>query len=426
MKPDRRKKFMRDINKKIWIWCKQILAFIRRILLSVIRNIFSIILKIKPILNFRTIKDIVLFLGIAFCIIYIISIRNTIGSLDVKSIAPDTLVIEKRILDPYLEEKDSIQIDTVKNGGMIIENRFSISGVTKANRIISLSVNGKITQAIIPQGNKFEFSDIVATPGKNTFMVRSINDKGESVVLEQISFIYGKPPIEYLIPDFTRGDLNKKQIALTFDGGWFDNVAHDILDDLKEHDIQCTMFLTGNFLKRFPEVVQRMVDEGHEVGNHMWSHPHLTTYEQNQRHETVTNMNERKVKRELEKTARYFKKLTGKEMPHIWRAPYGEQNEEIRKWAADAGFRHIGWTVGMDTKDWVADTTSDSYYSQQEIADLVLSFGNKSEYEANGAIVLMHLGSLRTGDYPHSMLPFILEELQNRGYEFVKISEMLY
>ena len=413
--------------KKIAKWCMKVFKLIVSKLGSIKIKGKNAKINITP----RKVLDTIMLLAIGGCMVYIFHLHKTIKTtiLDLKT--TDTIIIERVCVHELLAKNDSIKIDTGYGHGVIVENRFTISGLAEPNRIVSLSVNGNIVDAVVTQGMRFVFNDVLAKPGLNHFVVKSLDDEGRSIVLEEINFVYGKPPVEYLIHDFTRGDITRKQIALTFDGGWFDNVADEILDYLKEYNIKCTMFVTGNFMKRHPETVKRMADEGHEVCNHLWSHPHLTTYEENGLHETVKGMNARKLKKELSKSENYYKKITGAEMPKLWRAPYGEQNEEIRRWAAEEGYRHIGWTVGnsredgMDTMDWVADTTSDAYYTSEEIASRLLSYGKNSEYGANGTVILMHLGSLRIKDYPHLKLPFIINEFQKRGYTFVKVSEML-
>ena len=90
--------------------------------------------------------------------------------------------------------------------------------------------------------------------------------------------------------DITRGDLTVREVAFTFDGGDEANVAGEILDILWARRIQTTIFLTGQFIRVYPDLVRRMVDEGHEVGNHTDAHPHLTTYEKNHRQQTLPNV----------------------------------------------------------------------------------------------------------------------------------------
>ena len=118
-------------------------------------------------------------------------------------------------------------------------------------------------------------------------------------------------------------------------------------------------------------------------------------------------------------------------MRKYWRAPFGEHNRDIRTWAAELGYRHVGWTVGrdwehnMDTLDWVADKNSSVYHTAEEIVEKIINFGNGDEYGANGAIVLMHLGTSREEDQPHKLLPRIIDQMRDNGYTFVTISEMM-
>ncbi|MFQ5709444.1 MAG: polysaccharide deacetylase family protein, partial [bacterium] len=165
--------------------------------------------------------------------------------------------------------------------------------------------------------------------------------------------------------------------------------------------------------------------------NHTWDHPHLTTFAENKLQETRPEVTREFLQDELRKTAAAFMAATGQQMAPYWRAPYGEQNQEIREWAAELGYQHVEWTLGrdwkstMDTMDWVADTTSPAYRSADEILDKILNYGNGSNHGANGCIVLMHLGTLRNGDFPHKKLPQIIDGLQARGYELVTITELL-
>ncbi|MBD3290828.1 polysaccharide deacetylase family protein [candidate division KSB1 bacterium] len=314
---------------------------------------------------------------------------------------------------------------------MIVRNRFDIEGETEENRVITLSANGKLQQAILAKGRRFYFEDVVVKNGQNHFVIRSISEDGNSVILEEIEFKYGRPTRSILVRDFSRGSINERKIALTFDGGYLDNAAHDILDILKQENVKATLFLTGIFIRKYPELVKRMADEDHVIGNHTWTHPHLTSFAQNSRHETLAHITAEVVQQELLRTAELFRRVTGREMAPLWRAPYGEHNPEIRRWAADVGFRHIGWTMGkngedrMDTMDWVADKDSPAYYTAEEIAEKILSFGSESKTGANGSIILMHLGSERDDDYPHLKLPMVIDQLKKRGYELVTVPEML-
>jgi peptidoglycan/xylan/chitin deacetylase (PgdA/CDA1 family) len=326
---------------------------------------------------------------------------------------------------------DTLTILSPPANAMIIRNRFDIEGQAENNHVITLSANGKLVQSTLVDRGIFAFKNLEAKPGDNHFVVRSISEDGSTITIEEISFKYGTPAPSFLARDFSRGNLNDKKIALTFDGDYLDNITPEILDILKQENIRCTIFLTGRYIRRYSDLVKRMVAEGHEIGNHSWDHPHLTTFEQNHLHQTRPEITAEKVQQELLKTVELFRQVTGKTMAPLWRAPYGEHNAEIRNWAAAVGFRQIGWTVGrnwddgMDTLDWVADKSATTYHSADEIAEKILSFANNNPYGANGAIILMHLGTQRNDDYPHLKLPFIIQQFKGMGYQLVTISEML-
>jgi peptidoglycan/xylan/chitin deacetylase (PgdA/CDA1 family) len=220
-------------------------------------------------------------------------------------------------------------------------------------------------------------------------------------------------------------------MALTFDGGSEANVAGEILDTLRAHNVRTTMFVTGQFIRVHPDWVRRMVADGHEVGNHLDTHPHLTTYETNRRQQTLSGVTREMLIGQLGKAEESFRTLTGQPMAPLWRAPYGEHNAELRAWAAAAGYRHISWTRGvgtaedLDTRDWVADRSSRNYRSREEIASRVVEFGKGRPEGLNGGIVLMHLATHRRTDRPHESLPEILKTLQDQGYRLVTVSQLL-
>jgi peptidoglycan/xylan/chitin deacetylase (PgdA/CDA1 family) len=357
------------------------------------------------------------------------TLQNKIDNLNRENIR--SVDSTKSVADTTVNAIDTLTILSPPANAMIVRNRFDIEGQAEDNRVVTLSANGKLIQTTLVNKGIFSFKNLVAKPGDNHFVIRSISEDGSNIIIEEITFKYGTPTPSFLARDFSRGNLADKKIALTFDGDYLDNITSEILDILKQENIKCTIFLTGRYIQRYSDLVKRMVADGHEIGNHSWDHPHLTTFEQNHLHQTRPEITSEKVQQELLKTAEFFRQVTGKSMAPLWRAPYGEHNAEIRNWAAAVGFRQIGWTVGrnwgdgMDTLDWVADKTATTYHSADEIAEKILSFANNKPYNANGAIILMHLGTQRNDDYPHLKLPFIIQQFKGMGYQFVTISEML-
>ena len=232
------------------------------------------------------------------------------------------------------------------------------------------------------------------------------------------------------IEDIVRGDRSVREVAFTFDGGADANAAGEILDALRTRSVRSTMFLTGQFIRLHPDLVRRMLVEGHEVGNHLDAHPHLTTYEQDRRQNTLPSVTREFLVDQLRRAEDSLRALTGQPMAPFWRAPFGEHNPEIRGWAEEVGYRHVSWTRGagtaedLDTRDWVADRSSRIYRSREEIAARLVAFGQGRPEGLNGGIVLMHLASHRPTDRPHESLPEILRTLQEQGYRMVTISDL--
>lgn len=380
--------------------------------------------------SLRLVMDFILLIGLLICILLLRSVTREVSAL--KGISP--IVVDLSRTGENGESKAPIEpvlsLDK-KPRAMVLRNFIDITGEANDNVILSLSVNGKLTNVTLAESGRFYFEKVALRRGSNKIVIRAVAEDGSTSVLEEINTFYGSPTLNYLARSFDRGSVNEHRIALTFDGGAEDNVAGEILDYLAEKNVKCTMFLTGPFIDRHREIVRRMVAEGHEVGNHTWSHPHLTSFEINRRHNTLPEVNREIIQSELGRTARLFEKVTGKKMAPLWRAPYGEHNLQIRQWAAEIGFRHVGWTIGygngesMDTMDWVADTTATNYRSSEEILERILNFGETNSTKANGSIALMHLGSNRTFDRVHNILPTLIDSLRARGYELVSASELL-
>lgn len=369
--------------------------------------------------------DLLLIVGLGYCIYALWNMSARIDELS-----------QTRDEEDIVSMPDSLQIPAPvilepTKGGMVMNSRIDIAGEAEDNYIISLAVNGLLKHVVLPEKGKFYFKNIRLTRGQNTVEVRAMSKEGRVSTLQTIDIVYAPPHFDYLRQTVSRGPLDKKQISLTFDGGSYDNIADDILRILKSKQVKCTFFLTGMFIRSHPGTVRQIVADGHEIGNHTWSHPKLTTFEENGRHETRENVTERQVADELVKTASLFHLVTGQDMKDLWRAPYGYYNRDILDWAAGAGYKHIGWTVGrgweetMDTLDWVADKSSEVYYTSEEIAEKILNYGKNKRHGSNGLILLMHLGSERDDDFPHEKLPEIIDGLRKQGYELVPVSQLL-
>lgn len=225
------------------------------------------------------------------------------------------------------------------------------------------------------------------------------------------------PPVLQLVRD------GGPFVALTFDGDSSANRTAELLDALHELDLRVTLFVTGRFIEAHPGIVRRAVLSGHEIGNHTYSHPHLTTYASNRRHDLHPEITRERLQAELRRTEEAFAAATGRTMLPLWRAPYGEENRALRGWALELGYLHVRWSsldrASLDSRDWVADEHSSLYQSSSAIMQRLARFP-----ELRGGIVLMHLSTERA-DPPWDELPAFIDEIRRRGLQPAPMSQLL-
>lgn len=225
------------------------------------------------------------------------------------------------------------------------------------------------------------------------------------------------PPVLHLVGD--AGD----RIALTFDGGATNNGTAELLDLLRSLGLRVTMFVTGEFIERHPQMVRNALLDGHEIGNHTYSHPHLTTWTEERRHRLLPGVSRELLEEELTRTELAYWRATGQRMAPLWRAPYGEENGALRAWALELGYLHVRWSslegASLDTLDWVADEHSGLFRQPERMLERLLRFPR-----LEGGIVLMHLGSDRR-EPPWRILPSLVSALARRSIEPVTVSELL-
>lgn len=227
------------------------------------------------------------------------------------------------------------------------------------------------------------------------------------------------------IHGMVRGRRDVSEISLTFDGSWDNRGVDPILAALTSRQVRATFFLSGPFLRAHSDTVRRIVHAGHEVGNHLWAHIHLTTFSRNRRHDLVPGMTRERFHRLLTDNEELFQRITGVRMAKLWRAPYGETNPTLERWAGELGYIHVSWTNdpgrgrSMDTLDWVSNPASRRYLSAHQIRDRIVGFDLGRQGGANGAIILMHVGSQRRGDFPWEQLNEVIDRMRGKGYTFV-------
>jgi chitin deacetylase len=187
--------------------------------------------------------------------------------------------------------------------------------------------------------------------------------------------------------------FHEKVLALTFDDGPDAANTPRILDALRARHAHATFFVLGAQAKRHPELLRRMVAEGHAVGSHSWSHPARVTSAQ--------------ARREVDSTARVIRDATGF-APALFRPPYGIMKNGLAALARREGCTIVLWTIsGADTRP----------ISSRQIADNIIHTPDP------GDIALLHdgPGHARTAE----AVPLILDELTRAGWRFVTIPELL-
>ncbi len=189
---------------------------------------------------------------------------------------------------------------------------------------------------------------------------------------------------------------DQKTVALTFDDGPHPQKTQKILDVLKKYGVRATFFVIGENAKKYPEQLQMIVADGHEIGNHTYDHKSL--YKQSE--DTLCQS--------VEKCKQTIKEITGIETVYF-RPPEGYMNDAIAMSMNHKGYNVILWRV--DTYDWKG-------LSGDQIAKNVLNTVK------NGDIILMHDYIWRKS-YTEKALDIIIPELQKQGYSFVTASEVI-
>ncbi|BBI36393.1 polysaccharide deacetylase family protein [Cohnella abietis] len=192
---------------------------------------------------------------------------------------------------------------------------------------------------------------------------------------------------------------NKKLVALTFDDGPDNKYTEEILDLLAEYNVKATFFVVGTQVQKFPETAKRIVDEGHSIGNHSWSHKDLS------------KLSAAALELELDKTQRAIFKATGV-TSELVRAPYGALSKTLLDTIHKDNMKHVFWTV--DTRDWAGSSVAEMHKN-------VLANTHK------GGIILMHSFGGRKHAIEHTieLLPSIIKDLGAKGYEFVTVDELI-
>lgn len=212
------------------------------------------------------------------------------------------------------------------------------------------------------------------------------------IILLAAAFMAGylhQEKVEAMGKSVEEGD--KKKIALTFDDGPHPHYTEQLLDGLKKRGVKATFFVTGEHAEKHPEVIKRMSEEGHLIGNHTYSHIQLKAG------------NKEVFKEELIRTNEIITGITGEEVLYV-RPPYGSWDKTFE---TELNMFPVLWTV--DPLDWCSSNVD-------RITQKVVSKAGEND------IILMH-------DYYPSTITAalkVVDELLEQGYEFVTVDEILF
>lgn len=187
----------------------------------------------------------------------------------------------------------------------------------------------------------------------------------------------------------------KKLLALTFDATWGNTYTTSLLEKLKQYNVKATFFISGIWIETYPEDYRKIFEDGHDIGNHSYKHP------------LMLELTEEEICREIDRTEQLSQNIINTGCK-FFRFPYGKSNKDLIKLVGMLGFIPVKWTI--DSWDW-------KEISAEEICRNVI----QCDDIGNGAIILMH----NNGEHTVEALDLIIPALKEKGYELVKVSELL-
>ena len=190
-------------------------------------------------------------------------------------------------------------------------------------------------------------------------------------------------------------ETGEKKVALSFDAAWGNEDLRQILKILEANDVKATFFMTGGWVKSYPEDVKAIKEAGHDLGNHSENHKQMST------------ISKEECVKEIKEAHNKVKELTGTKM-YLFRAPYGDYNDTLIKALQEEGYYCIQWDV--DNLDW-------KDFGVEAIVQTVC----EHKHLGNGSIILMHNGAKYTVD----ALDTVIKSLKASGYEIVPVSELI-
>lgn len=214
----------------------------------------------------------------------------------------------------------------------------------------------------------------------------------------------GKTPVGNATPEFLKqynayfcGNSEDKKIYLTFDCGYENGYTPAILDALEKHNVKAAFFVVGNYLETSPDLVKRMVEEGHIVGNHTYHHPDMSQIS-----------DPAAFQEEITSLEKKYQEITGLEMQKFYRPPQGKYSESNLKMAQELGYQTVFWSLAY--VDWYVDQQP----TQEEAYAKLLPRIHP------GAVVLLHSTSKTNAE----ILDDLLTKWEQEGYTFGTLNEL--
>ncbi len=189
---------------------------------------------------------------------------------------------------------------------------------------------------------------------------------------------------------------DEKVMYLTFDEGYENGYTGEILDILAVNNVKATFFVTGHYINTSPDLVERMVNEGHLVASHSVNHPSMPTLTEEEFYDEIVGLNDK------------FKDLTGRDLDPFFRPPMGKYSERSLYLTRRLGYRTVFWSMAFN--DWDPDNQPGEEVSYQHVMDNA----------HNGAVILLHAVS----ESNTLALDDMLSDLQAEGYRFGSLYEL--
>ena len=219
----------------------------------------------------------------------------------------------------------------------------------------------------------------------------SFQEEGKAPVIDEDKQILQELDAYYL------GNEEEKKIYLTFDAGFENGNTEKILDALNENNVKAAFFLVGNYLETSPEIVKRMKDEGHIVGNHTYHHRDMATLTTREA-----------FLKELTDLEELYQGIIGSEMPKFYRPPQGKYSEEQLQWAKEQGYKTCFWSLAY--VDWDEKKQPSKEEAMEKLTKRIHP----------GAIVLLHSTSATNGE----IMSELIKKWRDMGYSFGQLTDL--